>query len=396
MKSIKKSITTRLAAPLFGAALFGLASQGAFALGTPSGTTISNTASLTYTVGAVPQTAVPSNPVSFVVSDKVDVVLQTNDIADVAVVSGSAPVTANTVFKVTNSGNTTHDILLAYVGTLANGTLSPFGGTADSFDVSSCAIATVTFAPLGSGTYTAGNTYITALTEDASATVTYTCTIPANQGNGTVAVTSLTATASTTTTPITATPAGTAATPGAVQTVFLANTATSLDAYIVATATLTVTKSQAVICDPINGSSFPKYIPGAYVQYGITIANSGSAAATLSQITDALQVANLTFDTGLISGTGAGSNCAAGVGAQAPGVGFGAVKGAGLVSSYAAPGPGTTADAVTAGADFNVTTPNTVTINFPTLAGTAIGAAGTSTTLNATSYITVFFNAWVK
>ncbi len=37
MKSIKTSISTRLAALLFGAALFGLASQSALAVGTYSG-----------------------------------------------------------------------------------------------------------------------------------------------------------------------------------------------------------------------------------------------------------------------------------------------------------------------------------------------------------------------
>ncbi len=150
-----------------------------------------------------------------------------------------------------------------------------------------------------------------------------------------------------------------------------------------------------MICDPINGSTNPKYIPGAYVQYAITIANSGSAAATLSQVTDALQVADLAFDTELISGAGAVVELyTAGVASQSAGAGFGAVKGAGYVYKLCGAWSGNCSrQAVTAGADFNVTTPNTVTINFPTLAGTAIGAAGTSTTLNANSYITVFFNA---
>lgn len=67
--------------------------------------------------------------------------------------------------------------------------------------------------------------------------------------------------------------------------------------------TLNVTKTSAVICDPINANSPPRSIPGAAIQYAITIANTGGAATTLTTITDTLP-SNVTFDTHLNSGAG--------------------------------------------------------------------------------------------
>ena len=152
-----------------------------------------------------------------------------------------------------------------------------------------------------------------------------------------------------------------------------------------------MTKTATLICDPFNGSTSPKNIPGAAVQYAITITNaSAAAAATLTQIRDALQIANLAFDASLISGAGAGTNCSTAIASQS-GTGFGAVRGSGIATSYVAPGPGTTAQAVTAGATFS--TPN-VNIDFATLAGAAYGAA--NAVLPADSFITVYFNTFVK
>ena len=61
-------------------------------------------------------------------------------------------------------------------------------------------------------------------------------------------------------------------------------------AYTVVAAGISVSKSvSAPLWDPINLAVSPQAIPGAYVQYTITIANAAlSAPATLSQITDAL------------------------------------------------------------------------------------------------------------
>lgn len=59
-----------------------------------------------------------------------------------------------------------------------------------------------------------------------------------------------------------------------------------------ATATLTVVKTSTVISDPINGTTNPKAIPGAVVQYAVTVTNTGTAAVDASTvvITDPLPV----------------------------------------------------------------------------------------------------------
>lgn len=55
-----------------------------------------------------------------------------------------------------------------------------------------------------------------------------------------------------------------------------------------------LTKSSVVISDPINGTENPKAIPGAVVEYTITLINTGTADATNVVITDELP-ANTTF-----------------------------------------------------------------------------------------------------
>ena len=88
-------------------------------------------------------------------------------------------------------------------------------------------------------------------------------------------------------------------------------------------ALISLAKTVAVLCDPVNGTTNPKNIPGAVVQYTITAANTGSASATLSQTSDTIS-SFLTFDTNLINGTGgaAGCNSLTGTPTSAAGRGF--------------------------------------------------------------------------
>ena len=60
------------------------------------------------------------------------------------------------------------------------------------------------------------------------------------------------------------------------------------DDYTVQTATLAVAKSSRVISDPFNGTTNPKLIPGAVVEYCIAVANTGAAAASSVVINDAV------------------------------------------------------------------------------------------------------------
>jgi hypothetical protein len=163
------------------------------------------------------------------------------------------------------------------------------------------------------------------------------------------------------------------------------------DAYLVSSSVLTVTKTATLICDPINGNAANRMnIPGAAVQYAITITNApGAASATLVQIGDVLDVAHMTFDPKLNSGALLAANCVSGnVANTLSASGFGAVSGTGT-TTYAA--PGLAAQATTAGATF--ATPN-VTIDFTTLAGTGYGLVGG--VLPASSFVTVYFNAFVQ
>jgi hypothetical protein len=388
-------------------------SQAVFAAGTASNTLITNSATLNFSVGGVGQTPVLSDgdtvaagvqTTDFRVDNKINLTVIEANATFTTVVPGETA--AVTTFTVTNNGNTVQDYSLVGTATGLPGTIFT---VADNFDATGCSTFVESLAiPNG---YTPGvdtATFIDELAADATKTVYVVCNIPITQLNGDQSNTQLTAT----------TLAGGAAGIGAavsqaapntqagVEIVF-ADPATAAsvdgtiplqtardaigfarDAYRVVSATLAVTKTVTPICDPFNGSSGPKNIPGAAVQYAITIVNSGGANATLTSIADALDVARLTFNTNLISGAGAGGNCVSGTGSLSAS-GFGAVKGTGA-TTYSA--PGLAAQATTAGATF--TSPN-VAVNFSTLATSTITAPAAAT-LAPGDFITVYFNSFIQ
>ncbi len=161
-------------------------------------------------------------------------------------------------------------------------------------------------------------------------------------------------------------------------------------------AQLSFSKTVIPLCDPVNGNSNPKNIPGAAVQYALNIANTGSASVVLTTVTDPLQLigaSGIVFDPKLNSGALPATNCVRGnLTNSLSATGFSAVSGAG-----AGPGPvptTTTPNAVTAGA---VVSGQNVTITYSgagILTGT--GIPGWNGTLNAGNYITVFFNTFVQ
>ena len=74
------------------------------------------------------------------------------------------------------------------------------------------------------------------------------------------------------------------------------------DSYTVSSAALSVVKLATAWWDPINGGNNPKAIPGAYVQYSITITNSSATvSADLTGLTDTL--ATTLLDPNLILST---------------------------------------------------------------------------------------------
>ena len=84
------------------------------------------------------------------------------------------------------------------------------------------------------------------------------------------------------------------------------------DAYRIVTATLAVTKTSEVISDPFNGTTLPKRIPGAVVEYCITVQNNGAADATSVVLTDVLTTQPVTFQAGSLFTVDTGADCTGG------------------------------------------------------------------------------------
>lgn len=281
------------------------------AAGTGAGFVISNTANLNFSIGAVAQNPIASNTVSFVVDNKVNFLLVEDQGGTGVIVTPGA--TAQIMkFKLTNTGNSTQDFTFT-TANLASGT-TLFGNT-DSFDVSSCQVFVDSAA--NNGTYESAvdtQPYVDELAPDASKAIFVRCTIPSTVVNNDFSVSNLIASVATGGTP------GTQGAPLAQTTgantngidVVFADAAGTDDsardgkvsaraAYLVRSATLSIVKSNAPICDPVNFNSNPKNIPGAYVRYTIDITNAAGAGASavLGNITDTIQSANLTFDANL-------------------------------------------------------------------------------------------------
>lgn len=300
-------ITKRLAsASVLAATAFGAAP--ALAAGTTAGSSINNTATLNYSVGGVAQTAVTSNTATFVVDRKISMTLTEPGNATTSVAPGA--VNQVTIFLLTNTSNAPLDFGLALA--------QPVGGTAahggtDNFDVTAPTFWINTGASAASATYDPANstqvTYIDELAADASRYIFVLAAVPIGRVSGDVAGITLTAQARA---------SGAAGTQGAVLTETTgANTAamdtvfadaagatdaardgqiSARDDYTVAAALLTITKTSRVISDLQNGTTNPKLIPGATVEYCIQVANgAGGATATAPTISDVVP-AQTTYD----------------------------------------------------------------------------------------------------
>lgn len=283
-----------------GVSVLALGATPAFATGTAAGSSISNVATVGYSVGGVPQSGVTSNTSTFTVDRKIDLLVTEPGNSTFSVTPGQSG--AYTTFRVTNLGNATMDFKLT-VAQLAGGT-APHTGT-DSFDVTGVSLFVDTN---GNGTYEAGTdtaiTFLDEIAQDTFRTVFVVANVPVAATNGQIAALSLTAQAEA---------GGTAGTEGAVLTndSGTANTAgidnvfadaagtddivrdgrsSARDDYTVTAPVLTVTKQSRIVSDLINGTTNPKYIPGATVEYCIIVANSGTSAANSVAIADTLPI----------------------------------------------------------------------------------------------------------
>ncbi len=87
------------------------------------------------------------------------------------------------------------------------------------------------------------------------------------------------------------------------------------DDYTVLAAALSVAKSSRIVSDPVNGTTNPKFIPGAVVEYCIAVTNaSGSATANDVGVNDPLpaQITYLSTFGVKVDGTVSNGQCTAG------------------------------------------------------------------------------------
>lgn len=306
----------KLLAMTAGTAIIGLQATPALAEGTRVGTTISNTATVDYRVGGIDQTEETASD-SFEVDRKVTFVI--NRVLDPVTVVSPGEANAVITFDVTNLSNDTIDLALAAAQL-----------TGDDFNADNVRI----FIGAANAVYDGSQTQsslIDELPEDETRRVFLVSDIPLGRANGAIANLTLAGTAY----------AGGAPGQGALLTSSAgANTAgvetvlaeaadaeggsanngvyTARGTYEVSAATLSVAKTSRVVEDPVNGTSNPKAIPGAVVEYCIAVSNAaGSATATNVVVTDVLPD-DLTFVAGSISVDGAldgSGQCTGGVSA---------------------------------------------------------------------------------
>jgi uncharacterized repeat protein (TIGR01451 family) len=291
-----------------------LLSQNGLAAGTDAGVTISNQAQVDYEVATIAQQPILSDPAGnstpglasganstdFVVDNRIDFTIVEFGTA------GATPVNpgqgdAITTFQLTNTGNATQDYALT-AGNLATSTV--VNSNTDSADMSNIRVYADTD---GSGDYTPGvdEIFVDELAEDASILVfvvadTGTSLVDTDVANVFVAATTHDAGAVGLGV-LTADDSGSGDSAG-IDVVFADDGAGSVgdgievaqDGYIVSSAGLIITKISEVIEDPFNGTTDPKAIPGATVEYTITVQNTGAVDAEAVRITDVLN-ANLTL-----------------------------------------------------------------------------------------------------
>lgn len=263
MYSVRSLVTTGTLA-----LALGFASNHAHALGVPAGTVIDNTAAVTYTVGAT-STTTSSNVVSVTVAEILDVVVT---VQTPTVTVAPAATQQVMVYRVDNTGNGPETFRLVMNNAIGSDQFDP---TAASPAIYLDTDASGTYTP-GDAPYVVGNND-PVLAPDGTVNVFVINDIPAAVVDGNTGRTSLTADARTGN--------------GAAGTIFAGQGQGGTDAvvgttlalsqatgeYLVAAISMTVSKTQAV-----TGQFGTLPVPGARINYTITVSTSGSATATAS------------------------------------------------------------------------------------------------------------------
>lgn len=292
----------------FGAAL--MLGQSAYAVGIASGVSVQNDVTVDYQVGGTAQTQL-TDSVSFLVDNKIDLSIA---VVDDTVVPNQADQVLT--YTIVNEGNTTQGYRLA----VANSTV------ADDFNMNAVTIyvedGTTAGFQIAEDTLYVANTNAGDLDPngvlgvDDTMVVYVVADVPPNGGgaapaNGEFARYDLLATTTNAGTAVITTDNSAAAwTPATVQVVFAEGAAgphasdavndgelSATGEYEVTTAALIVTKSQAVLSDGFSPAGFEKAIPGAVVEYTITLDNSsGAIDATTLVVNDDFDDASITYN----------------------------------------------------------------------------------------------------
>jgi uncharacterized repeat protein (TIGR01451 family) len=291
--------------------------QSAYAVGTTAGTPISNTATVNYSVGTVAQAPITSNVAEFIVDSRIDLTVTTLDTAAVTAYPNQQAVVAT--FTVTNTGNSIQSYQLTATD-IAGGTV--FGNT-DNLNglVLSTAVDTNTDGDYDPGVDQPGHLGdIAPSATPVPVTVFVLANIPPGATNGQFASVRLSvraATAGSNGATIANEDAGPDVAMGTPQVVWADAGENNLEEadsqYAIQSATLNVTKAAVVVDDGFDVAPNAKAIPGAIVEYTISITNNGAVAAADLAVTDTVPpntvyVPNSLELDGSAAGTVSGSN----------------------------------------------------------------------------------------
>jgi uncharacterized repeat protein (TIGR01451 family) len=316
-----------------------VASAPAYAANTDANTLITNNVQVTYAVGGVNQTP-PGSELTAQNQFRVDrkvlfSITEKTAVGTTSVTSGQLD--AIVAYTLVNNSNDTLDFSLAATN-LASGASVGAGRGTDSIDVTNFEYA---IDANGNGALDGAEAFTTSLTLNdvvkgstlAAGTTVHILVrsdIPLS-ANGSVATVRLAATAlNSNGSAITAVGDGVANTAdiatGTFQTIFgddlipaLGNatrdgTSWAYDDYTVSAANLNVVKTSRVISDGVSTSNF-KAIPGAVVEYCISVTNTGSATAQNISVSDVVPtnttfVNNSVYLNGTVTSPGASQTCA--------------------------------------------------------------------------------------
>lgn len=273
-----------------------------YAAGTDAGVSVSNRATVTYSVGSVAQPPIESSPegnstpgagagadTTFLVDRRIFVNVSANAPTSPTTTPGATAVVRS--FTVSNSSNAPLQVTFDAQSVIAG----------NDFNVTD-AVVFVDSAIQPSGSYAVGSydaltdvgTSLPVLPEDHSVTVFVVANVPLTATNGQEAQVNLQATLrepadSTWGTPNAEVVETAGANTSGVDTVFGSITASALNVYSVASASLSVTKTVEIIDDPINGAGANrKAIPGATLEYTIAVENAGGEPAASVVVADTI------------------------------------------------------------------------------------------------------------